>query len=134
MRLINTKTHLFEEFIGDEIPGYAILSHTWGEGEVTYQEYLQGTHKTKKGYRKIRKTCEIAAEAGISYTWVDTCCIDKRSSAELSEAINSMYHWYERSKICYAFLSDLSGGADLAKSAGQCRWYVCSAQQSHDGP
>jgi hypothetical protein len=122
MRLINTRTYLFEEFIGDEIPAYAILSHTWTDSEVTYQEYLSGAHKTKKGYRKIKKTCEIAAEAGIQYTWVDTCCIDKRSSAELSEAINSMYRWYQGSKICYSFLSDLSGDADLAQAAGGCRW------------
>jgi len=39
---------------------------------------------------------------------IDTCCIDKKSSAELSEAINSMYKWYEKSEKCYAYLEDVS--------------------------
>ncbi|KAH3983276.1 hypothetical protein HBH98_069080 [Parastagonospora nodorum] len=124
MRLINTKTGALEEFLGEDIPEYAILSHTWGEGEVTYQDYQKGLHKTKKGYRKIQKTCDIAAEAKIGYTWVDTCCIDKKSSAELSEAINSMYRWYAQSKICYAFLSDLSGDADITTDLKSCRWFT----------
>ncbi|KAJ4377743.1 hypothetical protein N0V83_000573 [Neocucurbitaria cava] len=123
MRLINTKTGQLEDFIGQEIPKYAILSHTWGEEEVSYQDYLRNVHKTKKGYRKIQKTCDIAAEAKIPYAWVDTLCIDKKSSAELSEAINSMYRWYEQSKVCYAFLSDLSGDADLEDALGKCRWF-----------
>jgi hypothetical protein len=122
MRLINTRTWLFEEFIGEDIPEYAILSHTWGADEVSYQDYTSGTQTSKSGYRKIKKTCVLAAEAGIRHVWIDTCCIDKKSSAELSEAINSMYRWYEQSKICYAFLSDLSGESVLSESLGQCRW------------
>jgi hypothetical protein len=39
--------------------------------------------------------------------WIDTCCIDKRSSAELSEAIDSMYRWYEAVKECYAYLCNV---------------------------
>ncbi|CAO2647562.1 Nn.00g084840.m01.CDS01 [Neocucurbitaria sp. VM-36] len=124
MRLINTKTGQLEDFLGQEIPKYAILSHTWGEEEVSYQDYLRNTHKSKKGYRKIQKTCDIAAEAKIPYAWVDTLCIDKKSSAELSEAINSMYRWYEQSKVCYAFLSDLSGDAELKDALAKCRWFT----------
>ncbi|KAK4461563.1 HET domain-protein, partial [Cladorrhinum samala] len=44
--------------------------------------------------------------------WVDTCCIDKTSSAELTEAINSMYMWYANSTVCYAWLSDLEPSPD----------------------
>ena len=44
---------------------------------------------------------------GLEYVWNDTCCIDKKSSAELSEAINSMFRWYANSVICYAYLSDI---------------------------
>lgn len=106
--------------LGEDIPEYAIFSHTWDEGEVSYQDYQKGVHKTKKGYRKIQKTCDIVAEAKIGCTWVDTCCIDKKSSAELSEAINSMYRWYAQSKICYAFLSDLSGDADITTDLKSC--------------
>lgn len=122
MRLINTQTLALEEFIGQNIPIYAILSHTWEEEEVSYQDYINSVYEHKKGYEKIQATCEEASRTGISYAWVDTCCIDKSSSAELSEAINSMYRWYQRSKICYAYLSDLAEDADLDKGLGNCRW------------
>jgi hypothetical protein len=39
--------------------------------------------------------------------WLDSCCIDKTSSAELSEAINSMYRWYQNAQVCYAYLEDV---------------------------
>jgi hypothetical protein len=96
MRLINTSTLELEEFMGVNVPPYAILSHTWEEEEITFQEMSPKTHqvRNKKGYKKIKKTCEVAKEAGLQYAWVDTCCIDKRSSAELTEAINSMFQWW----------------------------------------
>jgi hypothetical protein len=121
--LINTKNCELEEIkLGQKIPEYAILSHTWRKDEVSYQDYLDGTHKAKKGFKKIEKICEIASKYKIKYAWVDTCCIDKKSSAELTEAINSMFSYYEQSKVCYTFLDDLAGGADLAKDLKRCRW------------
>ncbi|PIL35327.1 hypothetical protein GSI_02052 [Ganoderma sinense ZZ0214-1] len=59
---------------------------------------------------KIRRACEIARLHGYDYCWIDSCCIDKTSSSELSEAINSMYSWYGRAAICYAFLADVPPG------------------------
>lgn len=93
MRLINTSTRAFEEFIGRNIQKYAILSHTWEEKEVTYDDYVTGRHleRDMKGFGKIDMTCRLAAHEGIQYAWVDICCTDKRSSAKLTEAINSMY-------------------------------------------
>jgi hypothetical protein len=126
MRLINTRTGLFEEFIGGNIPKYAILSHTWEEeGEVSFTAMSDpfSNYKNKRGYRKIDMTCRIASQAGLSYAWVDTCCIDKSSSAELTEAINSMYRWYQRSTICYAFLSDLPPASSLETALKGCRWF-----------
>lgn len=122
MRLINTSTHNFEEFIGRDIPPYAILSHTWETEEITYQDYANDACRHFKGFAKVMKTLEIAEASGIRYAWVDTCCIDKRSSAELTEAINSMYSWYQRSEVCYAFLSDLEADADLQADMPHCRW------------
>ena len=61
----------------------------------------------KPGYRKLRRCCELAFQAGLKFAWIDTCCIDKRSSAELSEAINSMFKWYSNSALCYAYLDDV---------------------------
>src|SRR5436190_15715650 len=98
------------EFIGDKIPPYAILSHTWGADgeEVTFKDLMEGTGKSKAGYQKIRFCGEQAATDGLQYFWVDTCCIDKSSSAELQEAINSMFRWYRNAAKCYVYLSDVS--------------------------
>jgi hypothetical protein len=112
MRLLNVKTRRLEEFYGDAIPLYAILSHTWGREEVTFQDLASDDHKQKHGYRKIDGCCQAAHEQRISYVWVDTCCIDKSSSAELSEAINSMFMWYAASRVCFIYLEDVPTGLD----------------------
>ena len=100
------------EFFGSDIPEYAILSHTWGADheEVTFRDLIDGTcYQKKSGYRKITLCGKQAAQDQLQYFWVDTCCIDKSSSAELSEAINSMFAWYRDSSICYVYLSDVMG-------------------------
>ena len=89
-------------------PPYTILSHTWSEGqEVTYDELVTGTGKHKTGYDKILFCVDRAAEDGVEYCWVDTCCIDKSSQQELQTAINSMFRWYQGATSCYAYLSDV---------------------------
>lgn len=90
------------------LPKYAILSHTWGEGEILFEDMQgdQGAARTKLGYAKLKDSCARAALDGFEYIWVDTCCIDKNSSSELSEAINSMFRWYKNSALCYVFLED----------------------------
>lgn len=122
MHLINVNTGALEYSIGSRIPEYAILSHTWEDGELTYQTYLNGQSGGMKGIAKIVKTCELAKKYKISYVWIDTACIDKSSSAELSEAINSMYLWYKRAVVCFTFLSDLPPNAALDVSLQRCRW------------
>jgi hypothetical protein len=101
---------LTKDFVGGEIPEYAILSHTWGADteEVTYRDVIDGTGKKKVGYEKIRFCAQQASDDGPHYFWVDTCCIDKSSSAELQEAINSMFRWYQNAVKCYVYLSDVS--------------------------
>ncbi|MDI1486593.1 MAG: hypothetical protein OHK93_005825 [Ramalina farinacea] len=106
MRLINVKTRMFDEFVGADIPPYAILSHTWGVEEVTFPLYAKPESRLLKGYEKIEQSCRLAAEYNLVYVWIDTCCIDKSSSAELSEAINSMYHWYKSAEVCFVYLFD----------------------------
>ncbi|KAI1091376.1 heterokaryon incompatibility protein-domain-containing protein [Rostrohypoxylon terebratum] len=107
MYLINVATITLHEFQGSEIPKYAILSHTWGDDEVSFQDLQAGRGSSKEGYEKIVFTCEQAKQHRLKWAWVDTCCIDKSSSAELSESINSMYRWYNESYICYAYLADV---------------------------
>lgn len=92
----------------DSLPEYAILSHTWETEEVTFGDMIDGTGKSKAGYDKIRFCAQQAANDGLQYFWVDTCCIDKSSSAELDEAINSMFRWYKNAVKCYVYLSDIS--------------------------
>jgi len=102
------------EFQGDEIPHpYAILSHTWrlDGDEVTFRDILEGTAESKAGYDKIRFCGDQAAYDNLQYFWVDTCCIDKSSSSELLEAINSMFRWYRNAAKCYVYLSDVSSHA-----------------------
>ena len=111
MRLLDSKTLEFVEFLReDETPKYAILSHTWEDDEVTFKDMrkYRAVAESKKGFQKIRHCADQAVKDGIDYVWIDTCCIDKSSSAELSEAINSMFRWYRNSAICYAFLSDVT--------------------------
>src|SRR5690349_5495314 len=113
MRLLNTLTLELTEFQDDDRPPYAILSHRWGAQEISLQQLsapqtpTQTTIFDMDGYRKIVSFCDLAAREGFKYGWVDTCCIDKTSSAELSEAINSMFQWYRDAKVCYAYLSDV---------------------------
>ena len=96
------------EFPDSSPPPYAILSHTWGHEEVTFKDMIDGTGTNKLGYDKIRFCEEQASRDGLQYIWVDTCCIDKTSSAELQEAINRMFQWYQRATKCYAYLLDVS--------------------------
>ncbi|KAI9146852.1 HET-domain-containing protein [Paramyrothecium foliicola] len=124
MRLINVETGAFEEFIGRNIPEYAILSHTWGQEEVSFKMMTSEPCYAKLGYQKIAMTCSLASKVALRYAWIDTCCIDKSSSAELTEAINSMFRWYKRSNVCYVFLSDLEASAPLEPAFGQCRWFT----------
>ena len=124
MRLIATSTLTLVEYVGSNVPPYGILSHTWEDEEVTYQDLLSGFASDKKGYAKIEMVCKKAANDGMEYVWVDTCCIDKTSSAELSEAINSMFQWYKDSDICYVYLSDLDPSTDMSSTLRHCRWFT----------
>jgi hypothetical protein len=129
MYLLNVNTLQLEEFYDAQIPKYAILSHTWGppEEEVTFADIQNPTSLTttsRGGFDKIRKTCEKAKSDGLSYAWVDTCCIDKHSSAELTEAINSMFKWYQDSQVCYAYLSDVSSAFRDEDEWLDSRWFT----------
>ncbi|KAI1503371.1 heterokaryon incompatibility protein-domain-containing protein [Biscogniauxia marginata] len=137
MRLINCRTHEFEEFFRD-VPEYAILSHTWGDEEVTFQDMLNGgpskAVRRKKGFEKVEALCSLALEHDFDYAWIDTCCIDKSSSAELTEAINSMFAWYKRSAVCYAFLSDFIPDPDLVLTEVAAWFDARELSEKHVGP
>ncbi|XHG04143.1 hypothetical protein AWENTII_007424 [Aspergillus wentii] len=112
------------EFHDHNVPAYAILSHRWEQDEATFQEVRDNSAEHKEGYQKIKAFCRKAIAVGFDWIWVDTCCIDKTSSSELSEAINSMYRWYQEASVCYAYLHDVKEEADIPKSAWFTRGFT----------
>lgn len=133
MRLLKTDISAtgklqFEEFSGSQTPQYAILSHRWARQEITLQEANSVGIDMKNGYRKIEAFCRVAKNACFEYAWIDTCCIDKTSSVELSEAINSMYDWYRMADVCYTYLDDVPSRTERAKSGVPFKDIVSSSQ------
>jgi hypothetical protein len=126
LRLEGDKFNLVEHV--KSIPPYAILSHTWGEkdDEFTFKDLIEGTGKDKPGYRKLTFCGNQVAKDNLTWFWVDTCCIDKSSSTELSEAINSMFQWYNEADKCYAYLPDVSIEGFISKdqSFQKSRWFT----------
>jgi hypothetical protein len=123
MNLLHTELLHLETFHGSQIPPYAILSHTWGDGEVLFQHIKNrgnSSHKKKsRGWNKIINACRAACQHDppFKYIWIDTCCIDRTSSAQLSEAINSMFKWYRKAGICYAHLEGVKIMEDRQEKA-----------------
>ena len=118
-----------DEFIVSEpltrsIPPYAILSHTWGSEEVTFQDMIGSTGKDKAGYKKLRFMADQAAKDHLTFFWVDTCCIDKSSSAEHTEAINSMFRYYQQAAKCYIYLADVPTPSSGKSAFRKSRWFT----------
>lgn len=134
MRLLNFddagEVQLIRQLFDGEIPRYAILSHTWGEEEeeVSFEDVMQKrVDRNSKGYAKIKFCARQARRDGLDHFWIDTCAIDKASSAELSEAITSMWRWYRQAVKCYVFLSDVSKvGHDTTwiDTFSKSRWFT----------
>jgi hypothetical protein len=116
MWLLNTHTLGLEAFLS-RIPEYAILSHRWEETEELSFGNVTAEQQHLKGYQKVAAFCVQARSHNFRYVWVDTCCIDKKSSAELGEAINSMYTWYKQAAVCFVYLYDVEGRDDINQSS-----------------
>ena len=136
MRLLNTRAPKFEEFSSSSgIPPYVILSHTWDAREQTHQDLIalikKSSSKNSQASQspwigvseKVEKFCAFAASLGYDWAWVDTCCIDKTSSSELSEAINSMFEWYTKSDLCVAYLRDVTS-VNTHKQLRKSVWFT----------
>jgi Heterokaryon incompatibility protein (HET) len=135
IRLLNTDTLKLEEFFDSKTPPYVILSHTWGNEEVSFIEMQRNDvaigSRLKEGFKKISNFCAMAKRHGFTYGWADSCCIDKRNSAELSEAINSMYRYYYNAAECLVYLEDvpakINGAIDQVGQLGaikSSRWFT----------
>jgi hypothetical protein len=138
MRLLNATTLKLHEFFGSDIPSYFILSHRWEGAEITYQDVRDGTNTESAGWTKVRNACAFTRDrevkerrrrgliSEVAYIWIDTCCIDKSSSSELTEAINSMFSWYKHAYECLVYLKDVPSGLGAEpkeKTIGQSEWF-----------
>ncbi|KAI9066975.1 HET-domain-containing protein [Trametes sanguinea] len=135
MWLLDTQDGTFRHIDRPREHRYAILSHCWqATGEQSYQDLvaIQASAKKKRSWlgrytpltrnasgsvltkasAKVRECCELARKHGYRSLWIDSCCIDKTSSTELSEAINTMYEWYAAADMCFAYLEDVSDDHD----------------------
>lgn len=149
MHLINVNTFQLETFYDSSRP-YAILSHVWRKDGGREIDYDQLNSLAKNGppldrdqviydrkvwdwfnqrgqdFNKIFGICNLARWENLQYVWVDTCCINKSNSSELSEAINSMYSWYKEAQVCYAYLEDIelesTDGVD-PESFANSQWF-----------
>lgn len=131
MHLLNTTTLKLSAFTSETDMKYAILSHRWlqfPDEEVLYQDMVNLEQCPKSaGVAKLRSFCSIASQMGYDWCWMDTCCIDKTSSAELSEAINSMYRWYRQADLCIAYLADVPQEKDdpnFEEAFRQSNWFM----------
>lgn len=113
---------------GSAPPPYAILSHTWENEEILFADVERGDPRSKAGYAKVKGAIRQALRDGYAYLWDDTCCIAKSSSAELSEAINSMYRWYQGASRCYGYLSDVSVEPDDQALLSRQRRLLCGSR------
>lgn len=110
IRLINVQSLELESF-DRQPPRYAILSHRWNKDEIDHNDINNAQATSHKpGWEKLKRFCELAQSLGYSHAWLDTCCIDKASTAELSRSIRSMYQWYAQSDTCIAYLGDIARG------------------------
>ncbi|CAK1368378.1 unnamed protein product [Cercospora beticola] len=114
MRLLNVRTRGFEQFYADA-PAYAIASHRWAAAaETSYQDVQKHRNTEKAGYKKVEGFVQYVKKhvPDVEWLWIDTCCIDQKYSAELSEAVNSMFKWYQKAVVCLAYLVDVSDSED----------------------
>jgi hypothetical protein len=124
MRLLNTETLHLKSFFGADLPSYAILSHTWGpiDEEIVFEDVTKGSRSVweqKSSFKKLAIAVKEAKELGFAWIWIDIVCIDKSSSAELSEAIDSMFSWYQSAEVGIAYLEDIQSEHDFPYS----RWF-----------
>ncbi|OTB06721.1 hypothetical protein M426DRAFT_318783 [Hypoxylon sp. CI-4A] len=129
MWLLDTEKQSLGYFNEDQVAKtpYAILSHVWGSEEILFHEARDERAKIedRAGWKKITRFCAAAKKHGFAYAWVDTCCIDKRSSADLTEAINSMYNYYRDASLCFIYLEDVHPCANrdqLLAAVSTTRW------------
>lgn len=124
MRLLNVHSLKLAEFSDRKRPAYAIASHRWEEHEATFADVRDTQNTSSPGYQKIKDFAEYVKNhvSGVDWLWIDTCCINKDSAAELSKAINLMFEWYQQADVCLAYLRDVEEARDEVQFQ-QSEWF-----------
>jgi hypothetical protein len=106
MHLLDTSALTLHKFEGYSIPEYAILSHR-GRQEVSFRNMKDGKSLGMSRFEKIKGCCAQAKKDGWQFAWIDSCCIDKPSSADLSAVlkITSRIVIYAQHRIDFYCLS-----------------------------
>src|ERR1051326_6511124 len=109
MRLLNTSSGRLQFFEPNQAPDYAILSHRWlgAEDELRYHDISDESAHDKRDYAKAHGACNLAKADGYDWIWIDSCCINQESAADLQESINSMWNYYARANVCYVYMQDV---------------------------
>jgi hypothetical protein len=128
MRLLNRddagKISLVTFDDDENVPPYAILSHTWDREEVSFEDMVEGRAEDKPGYHKLKFCADQADLDRLRYFWVDTCCINKKDDIERQRSINSMFRWYRRAAKCYVYLADVFHTSTWQSPFRSSRWFT----------
>ncbi|KAI0712991.1 heterokaryon incompatibility protein-domain-containing protein [Cerioporus squamosus] len=126
MWLLSTDRAELHHFVSPDAieEGYTILSHVWDAQEQSFKDIRKLQKKcVLTGENPRQACCEVAEQYGYKWVWIDSCCIDKTSSAELSEAINSMFRYYSLSQVCFVYMADVTISR-LPSSFYESRWHT----------
>ncbi|EME39025.1 hypothetical protein DOTSEDRAFT_75646 [Dothistroma septosporum NZE10] len=126
MRLLCVDTLKLRQFKEPEKPPpYAIASHRWCDSEATLEDVGNRSKTDSAGFKKVEEFAKYIKDnvPSVGWLWIDTCCIDKTSSAELSSSIHSMFRWYREAEVCLAYLSNVESVDDYDKFR-QSVWFT----------
>ncbi|THU97022.1 hypothetical protein K435DRAFT_890504 [Dendrothele bispora CBS 962.96] len=102
----------FDEEVSGNDSDMAVYGDDSDMEDSDLDDEANGKNLVEAAWKKVEGACAHAWKYGWRWIWIDSCCIDKSSSAELSENINSMYRLYENAGVCYVYLSDASSKED----------------------
>jgi hypothetical protein len=130
LRLLDVRTYQVSVFNEAAAPRYAAISHTWGPDEVVFKDLVNFQYATLRGgFAKLQGACLTVIKLGIEWIWIDTVCIDRSSSVEVSDSVNSIFRWFRNSQFCIVYLDDLCPDDEGSASFRQlkaCRWMTRS--------
>lgn len=126
MWLINTSTLELHEF-SRSTPSYATFSYVTDENEASFEDLAQAQKdRCKDSIKIIERACDQARIAGYEWLWNHAACVDKRSCAAQSEAINSLPRIYRDCEHSIVYLEDLYHDQFEDEQIGErlaaCRW------------